>query len=107
AGAHPAARWPTLVARNGRRRLADQGTLGFDRHAVLVLRIGSAVSHDLVTTSAERCNKLGTMVVTFGVEQHREGQAGFFEQFDQPPATNPVAILAPGPIIGIGMAEAR
>src|SRR5262245_8777690 len=65
------------------------------------------MSHDLIATPAECRNKFGTMLVAFGVEQHREGKPGFFEQFDEPPAANPVAILAPGPIIGIGMAEPR
>src|SRR5260370_9794414 len=62
---------------------------------------------DLIATRAKRRDQFRAMVVTGRVQQNRERQFGFFKQFKQSPAADPVAIFAPAPVIGIGMIEAR
>src|SRR5688500_2720967 len=61
---------------------------------------------DVVAAGAKGRDQLRAVIVASGIEEHAERQLVVIKKLEQAPGTDPVAILAPAPVVRIGMAEA-
>ena len=60
---------------------------------------------DLVAARAERGDQLRRLVVEPGIDQHGGGQIEGVEGVAQPPRADAIAVVAPGEIEHVGLAE--
>src|SRR5271156_1676558 len=60
---------------------------------------------DLVAASAERGDQLRRLVVERRIDEHRGGQIEGIEGVAQPPRADAIAVVAPGEIEHVGLAE--
>ena len=107
AGAHPAAGRRALV---GEDRVVDGLhvlTLGRLVHVVRLARVRAPVTHHLATEGAVRSDQLGAVLVALGVEQHAGADAARREGVRKAEAADPVAVLAPRPVVGVRVLQAR
>ena len=97
-GGQPAVRRGALVARNGLGRVGDQAAfLGLGQHR-LAFGIGAAMAGHLVAARPMGGHQVWRVVVHRAVEQHGRGHRDLIQQVQQPPAADPVAIVAPGEV---------
>ena len=106
-GAEPAGRRPAFMSGDGFGGFPDERCLAGLVKVVLMLGIGAAVADDFIAAGAEGGDDLRAMVVQLRVQQNRDGQLQVREQVEKPPHTDAVAVLAPGPVVGVGMRNAR
>src|SRR6266571_698214 len=106
AGAHPSRRALFLVAGESFRRLADKALLVGLPHLAEILRVGAAVSDDLIASRADAREDLRRVVVEQAVRIVSERQLQLLGEVEQAPDADAVAVVAPG-IVSLRLGLAR
>src|SRR2546423_1466198 len=72
-----------------------------------MLRVRPAVTDELRPGLAIGVDQLRAMLVALGVQEHCWRDVVLAEQLEQPEPTDAVAVLAPGPVVGVRMRQPR
>ncbi len=103
----PAGRRLSFVLADRPGHVGNQLALASLVEVVLVLGVGAAVADDLVAAPAEGGHYLRAVLVALAVEEQRYRQLELVEKLEEPPNPYAVAVLAPAPVVGVGMRQSR